>query len=223
MNITVLIPTSSIPSCPSTEIIDETIASIKSHLPEVKVIVTCDGLQSKHECRRAQYEEYKTRIRADKVMIFETRVHQSGMILAALPLVETPLLFYLEHDWEVLHPIEWDVITDMILSGRANYVKLHSGSRIHPLYEHMMFKRIMYRGVPFIQTTQFSANPHLALTAWYRSLTPFFENKCEYVENLLHGETGNSPWEKHKLMIYNPIHGDMARVHHLDGRKGEAP
>ena len=155
-------------------------------------------------------------------MKFEAHVHQSGMMCAALPRVTTPLIFYVEHDWVILHPVEWEAIFEVLLSGEANYIKLHAGNRIHPLYEHMMFDRVMLHGAPFIKTVQYSANPHVASTTWYRGLIPLFEGKCDFIENILHGVIGDSPWEKHRLMIYNPIHGDMTRVHHLDGRKGEA-
>ena len=59
--LTVLIPTSPIPSCPSTEIIDATYRSIRERLPSAPILIACDGY---HEgaCSEDAYDEYLSRL-----------------------------------------------------------------------------------------------------------------------------------------------------------------
>ncbi len=217
-NITVVVPTSYIPSHPSTKILDETLSSIRTHLPTARIIVTCDGLQAKDALHRAEYGDYMDAISGVNIIRrYAQHVHQSGMLFDILALVETPLMLYLEHDWVLGFPIEWGLLEEAILAGPANYVKFYQGFRIHPLHEHMMVGRLLFKDVPLIQTLQYSANPHLASTAWYRSLKSFFRGQTDYIENLLHGPIATAPWEDYKLTIYNPIQGDMKRSYHLDG------
>lgn len=223
--VTVIIPTSPIPSHPSTRIIDETIASVRKHLPDAPIIITCDGVSDDQQFQRPAYEEYLARLRNEKeisVVPFLKRIHQSGMMEFALAEVKTPLLLYLEHDWTLGHPIEWDALSDIITIREANYIKFHAGDRIHPLHEHMMGKRIIIRGVPIIGTVQYSANPHLATTEWYRKLIPLFSGKVDFIENLLHGPIANAQWSSYRCAIYNPIEGGMKRAFHLDGKGSPA-
>ena len=102
-------------------------------------------------------------------------------------------------------------------------MKFHAGNRIHPLHEHMMFDRLISHGIPLIKTVQYSANPHVASAAWYRNLEFRFREKTDYIENILHGPIAVAPWDDYKLMIYNPITGDMKRAFHLDGRQDDKP
>lgn len=219
-DITVLIPTSSIPSHPSTHIIDTTICTLRRELPDAPIIITCDG-QEDQAGRREQYDKYVIDLKArhPNVLTFDQHVHQTGMLWLGLAFVFTPLVMYLEHDWELLPGIEWTVIQNRIKDGVYNYVKLHAGARIHPLHEHLMEER----ETPFIRTRQWSQNPHIASAEFYRQrVMPMCEGKKDYIENVMHGVVGNSAWEEYRCAIYNPIEGDMARVRHLDGREGQA-
>ena len=56
--ITVVIPTSPIPSHPSTAIIDETIASVRKQLPDSRIIVTADGVRAEQVGMANNYFEY---------------------------------------------------------------------------------------------------------------------------------------------------------------------
>lgn len=217
-NITVVIPTSLIPSHPSTRIIERTLASVRSHLPDAPIIVTCDGLAHGTPYNRARYDEYMSRLVGVAVKRYGMPIHQSGMLVDVLPSIKTQLLLYLEHDWELGHPIEWAQLESIILSGEAHYVKFYQSNRIHPLHEHMMLERVIWRGAPLIKTLQYSANPHLASTTWYRTLVEsYFRGRIDYIENLLHGPIAIAPWADYKLLIYNPVQGDMKRSFHLDG------
>jgi hypothetical protein len=57
-DITIVIATSVLPSHPSTSIIDETIASVRSHFPENEIILQMDGLRKERMSRKLDYDEY---------------------------------------------------------------------------------------------------------------------------------------------------------------------
>lgn len=61
-DITVVVVSSVLPSHPSTAVIDETIASIRHHLPDSEIILQLDGLRDEQLDRKADYDEYKTRV-----------------------------------------------------------------------------------------------------------------------------------------------------------------
>lgn len=228
-DITIIVPTSPIPSNPSTAIIDRTLSSIHQFLPDAPTIVMCDGL------RGERYMEFKEALRGNTTAQFEfdTHLHQSAMLTQVLPSVQTPLIYFLEHDWETLPGVPWKELSQLILGGQYKYIKLHAAPRIHPAHEHLMGDRVIWYGdkqypmlqdgnpqtpVPVIETVQYSANPHLALTEWYRELArKYLEGKTDFIENILHG-----PLSKYgpraDMAIYNPPDGDMFRVRHLDGK-----
>ena len=61
-DITIVVVTSVLPSHPSTDIIDETIKSIRFHFPDNEIIMQIDGLRREQNHRKADYDEYKNRI-----------------------------------------------------------------------------------------------------------------------------------------------------------------
>ena len=58
-NLTAIIPTSPIKSHPDTSIIEETIKSIRHHLPDSEIIVTFDGVREEQEDLLEEYTEFK--------------------------------------------------------------------------------------------------------------------------------------------------------------------
>ncbi len=215
--ITILISTSPRPSHPSTRILDQTILSIRAQLPNAPIIIMADGGGEE------KYQDFlyaiKDRYSDCTVIAYKENVQQSGMLETALKLVKTPLVFYLEDDWEIHPGIEWDKLGDIIRSGYCNYIRLYACHRVVPCHEHMMFDRVTAYGVPLIKTSQFSQNPHLASTQFYLDqVLP----KCgprDMIENLMHGPCASAEWEEYKLCIYNPEwNGSMSVITHLDGK-----
>jgi len=232
-DITVLISTSPIPSNPSTAIIGATIGSISTELPDADIIIMADGTEQPNDA----YQRHLTAIKRRWPGIlrqFENHQHQSGMLKPTLAEVETPLIYYLEHDWVTLPNVPWRELSNLIFSGEFNSIKLHAQPRISPYYEHLMMERLIYQdgaasdryqdnragvAIPIIRSRQWSQNPHLASTQFYREkILPLCRGKCDFIENIIHGIIANSPWEEFKTGIYNPVDGDMFRVSHLDGR-----
>jgi hypothetical protein len=223
--ITILVSTSPRPAHPDPRILEATLNSLKFGLPDAPVIIMADGVpEDISPTRLENYGGFKEAIRRRyTVLEFDKRVHQSGMIGAALEMVKTPLIFYVEDDWLISPNVEWHKLSALILSGQTNLIKLHAGHRLHPLHWHMHVDHVIWGGVPLFRTLQWSQNPHLASTDFYRLInTKHLAGKCDYIENIMHGPTYSGGWDAFKLCIYDPENeGTMQMVTHLDGREGE--
>lgn len=236
-DITVVIPTSPIPSHPSDSIIRRAVAFVREQLPLSRIIITCDGTQGEEPA----YKQYRDALmyHSGNVNVIgnSLHIHQSGLlthVLGGPTPITTPLLLYLEHDWELLPNVPWPELSQLILSGEFNYIKLHATPRISPYHEHLMLERVIYQdgvpsdryrdnvpgtAIPIIKTKQWSQNPHLASAKFYREkILPLCEGKCDFIENIVHGIVANSPWEEFRCGIFNPAGGDMMKVRHLDGK-----
>lgn len=235
-DITVVIPVSPIQSHPSTEILDETLDSVRHHLPDAEVMLTFDGVRPEQEHRRPDYEEFISRAlwRADHhyghitPFIYCGHQHQTGMLRDILDLIDTPLLMYVEHDTPLVtdEPINFAAVANFIRHGRSNLVRFHHESVIPAEHEHM----IHGDEGSFIRTSQWSQRPHVASVAFYRRIlntcfTPdarsFLEDKMHSVVDQAYRIDGMPGWEQYRLHIYNPGGGNLKRSYHTDGRAGE--
>jgi hypothetical protein len=227
--ITILVSTSHVPEHPFTSTIDRTIASVRATLPDSLIVIQCDGLASQHQDprRMANYDGYKSALRGrydnSVVLEYPDNVNQSGMLGRALDYVKTPLIFYLEHDWLISPNVQWNRLSKIILNGHYNLIRLYWGCRLHPLHEGMMREREIIEEVPFVRTLQYSQNPHLASTDFYRAIyASHLHDRTGAIEELMHGPCACGPWDRWKLAIYNPLdEGSMMMAQHIDGRKGE--
>lgn len=229
---TVVMSASPIPSHPSTEIIDQTIRSIRTHM-KAPIYVTLDGVRAEQEHMREDYEKFirnflwKCNFEYDNVIpiIFDDHQHQSGMLKAVMPLIKTPYMLYVEHDTPLdERPIEWKFLKEKIKVKEANVIRFHFEDKIPEPHEHLMI------GTPddgLLRTVQWSQRPHLASTAFYRNILNFFspDAKC-FIEDLIYGKLENAwlaggidAWKKWKVWIYHP-EGGIRRSLNLDGRAG---
>lgn len=229
-DISVIIPTSPIPSHPSTEIIDETIKSIRYHL-DSPIFVLIDGVRKEQENMKGSYEEYiqkllwKCNFEYENVIpvFFPQHKHQSGMMKGILPQIETPLLLFVEHDTPLVtdEPIEWDFLKKSILSGKAHAIRLHYEAVIPEEHKHLMIGEVEDK---LLKTAQWSQRPHLARTDFYKEIMKFFseESNC-FIEDLLHGKLQDAwkdgKWDNWKVFIYCPDEKNIKRSLNLDGRK----
>ena len=235
--ITVVVPVSPIPSHPGTEILDETIASVRHHLPGAPIIVTFDGVRPEDEARHDAYDEHIRRAlwRLDHVhgnvraYLFDNHRHQTGMMRAILPEVTTPLLIYVEHDTPLVtdEPIDFGLVTAFLTSGSSDAIRFHHEAIIPAEHEHMMYGR--EPNMPFVRTSQWSQRPHVATTAFYRRIieTCFTPDARSFIEDRMHGIVdeavkldGLNGWQQYRLHLYDPGNGNMKRSIHLDGRAG---
>lgn len=234
-SVTIIIPASPIPSHPATDVLAECIARIRAYpeLAECEILVTFDGVRPEQEHRRAAYEEHMRRVlwrcawdpawRGVLPVRFDAHAHQSGMLLAALPMVRTPLLLYVEADTWPVGEIPWSRLARAVETGAGGLrmLRLHYDVQIHSSHEYLMLDRgpVDCAGVPVRRTRQWSQRPHLARTDYYRErvASVFGPDDRTFIEDIVYGRAEGGPWETWGLGIYAPP-GDMKRSTTCDGR-----
>lgn len=237
-DITVMIPVSPIKSHPYTTVIDETISTIRHHLPDAEIIVTFDGVRKEQEDRRTDYERFKREFlwnclnnKAYKNILtidFEEHSHQVKMAREALKYVNTDLILYCEQDTPLTpdNYIDWEKCKDFIRSGAANMIRFHFEALIPEPHKHMMIGKVENG---FLRTSQWSQRPNLINKEYFeRALNDYFSEDANcFIEDKMHGIVSEdyivnkmAGWEKHKVWIYHPK-GHIKRSYHTDGRAGE--
>lgn len=239
-NITVLMPTSVIPSHPSTDVIDQCIKDVRAKLPNSDIIIMFDGLNPHFEDRRGKYEEYIRRVlwkanfewKNVVPLIFDKPTHQVGMTRKALEYVKSPTILYVEHDCPICSDIEfgysWDELVKTILEGQANVVRFHHEAQILPSSQELLLGSVeKVNGVPMIRTAQWSQRPHLARTQFYKEMLEhyFAPDAFGMIEDHIYGivvgacKDNMMGWHSWKLWIFHPEGGNIKRSYTLDGRQ----
>lgn len=236
-DITVIMPTSPIHSHPGTDVIDETIASIRTQLPHAEIIIGMDPPRPELADRYGDtWTEYVDNVVwksnhhwYNVVPIIQPEWgHQANTTRDMLRHVHTPLVLFVEHDTPIVGDIEWARMAETVLAGDVHHMRLHYDVTIHPDHRHMMF------GIPvtdesgfrYQRTTQWSQRPHMARTNWYRHIieNEFPESSRTMIEDWMHGVVENADhWDQWRLAIYAPADDDMKRSGHIDGRGGHDP
>jgi len=235
--ITIVVPVSPIKSHPNTVILEETIGSVRTLFPTAEIFLTFDGVREEQEERRPDYENFIHRALwlADHIwgnvvpFLFDEHQHQSGMMRHIIDKIDTTLLLYVEQDTPLVvdEPTDFGAITDFILSGYSNAVRLYHEGVMPKEHHHLMHGRTDV----FIETSQWSQRPHIASTAYYRRIlnSHFTEDAKCFLEDRMYGILeeaeridGYQGWVQHRVHIYDPGHGNMKRSYHIDGRAGEA-
>ena len=241
-SITVIIPTSPIPSNPSTEIIDETISTIRSHLPDVEIIITFDGVREEQLEKTLPYLEFQREClwKANRgeygrvrTIVFNEHLHQTGMIREALQKVTTPHIRYVEHDTPLTPDcdIDWEYCNYLLSSNTLDLIRFHFESSIPKEHEYLMLKQYIKNNVylyDFLPTIQWSQRPHLARKDFYNRILhdhfsinakAFIEDQMYKVVIEAYKKEHKQGWNKFKLAIYHPMDGNIKRSYNLDGRK----
>ena len=245
-DITIIIPTSYIPSHPSIKVIEKTINDTRFHFPDSEIILQIDGLRLEQTEHKKDYDEHKNRVlwkclhEWENVLpiIFNEHSHQSTMMKKTIDLVQTPLIFYIEGDLPLRtdRDIDWNKCLDMFKYNKANTIRFYLREEIPQEHMHLMCEQEDI----FIKTVQWSQNPHLSFTKYYKDIILPNINDRNYIEDEFYGKAQvdceylpeeqhvmEKPyvfkirnWEAHKMFIYYPNNGkDMSRVLHLDGRQ----
>jgi hypothetical protein len=245
-DVTIIVPTSYIPSHPSTKIIETTIKNTRFHFPDNEIILQIDGLRSEQSDYKKDYDEYKNRVlwkclhEWENVLpiIFDEHSHQSTMMKKTINLVQTPLILYIEGDLPLRtdRDIDWNKCLDMFEYNKANTIRFYLREEMPQEHEHMMCGQ----EDSFIKTVQWSQNPHLSFTSYYKDIILPNVGETNYIEDEFYGKAQTDceylpeeepvieepyvfkirNWEAHKMFIYYPDNGqNISRVLHLDGRQ----
>lgn len=238
-SITVIVPTSPIPSHPDTAVIEATIASLREQLPTAEILVTIDGVRPEQAHRQADYDEYVRRLlwltdhhwHNVLPLLMDEWLHQANCTRRALEEVRTPLILFVEHDTPILGEIDWPSLCGFVQSGEANVVRLHHETTI--LRDHtsiMLDKQTRWVGpdqrLPLRRTRAWWQRPHVASARFYREriMAMFTESSRSMIEDAVYGpmssdctDHGEAGWWDWRVWIYTPP-GDIKRSTHLDGR-----
>jgi hypothetical protein len=237
-NITVLIPTSPIPSHPSTAILDETIANIRKYT-DAEIIIMQDGVHESLQHRLLDYQKYCSIVNKRmhdgsygncRVIPFPEHNHQSMMTRYVLcNLVKTPLVMFCEHDTSPIGDIPFDDICQLI-GVTLNCVRFNIFHEIPDEHRYLMLgKTEVVLNDPirrhfFERTIQWSQRPHIAKTEWYiKILETYFkdQNQRSMIEDVMHSVVQTAyeaqGQDTFGLAIYTP-EGNQLRSYHSDGR-----
>ena len=232
-DITIVIPTSVLPTHPETDIIDEVISSIRKYFPDNEIILQVDGLREEQAHRKPQYDEYKNRILWKCLheytnvlpIIFDEHMHQSNMMQESLHLITTPLMMYVEGDIALRDDVQinWQEILDMLDSKKAYTVRFYTFNvTIEPTHMPLM----MEQEGDFVKTFQWSQQPHISYVSYYRDTVLPNTTPNLFIEDKFYGKVfadcHETPerWDDHRLWLYNPVGASDIRLgKNLDGRK----
>lgn len=226
--ITVLMPSSPIPSHPSVGVPADSIARIRAYpeLEDCEVVLMLDGVRPEQEYRRDDYEEYKRRIARLRIpnvrtMEFQQHAHQAAMTREALKTVTTPIVYFVEHDTFAFGSIPWAEIA-AIINDDVPVVRLHIFHEILPVHHDLYHQRETIGGVPLVRTTQWSQRPHLALTDYYRRVLDdwFPADSITMIEDRMVSPVSTLGWDRFRLRVYAPD-GDMTRSGTSNGREND--
>lgn len=235
--ITVLVPTSPVPSHPDPRLTMETLHSIRERLPHSEILVMADGVRDEQEHLRDQYEGYLEQlawyIRSDLSNVtlfrFENHNHQASMTRQIIEQVDTPLILFCEHDTPLVGEIPWEELCGAVMDGRCDLIRLHHEAEIHPEHRPLMLDPEPTGDPPLVRTAQWSQRPHISSVAFYRQIlhTYFGDRARTMIEDVMHGVVqhawrvdGDLGWYRFRVCVYHPD-GDIKRSTHSDAREGE--
>ncbi|MDO8531197.1 MAG: hypothetical protein Q7T26_03365 [Dehalococcoidia bacterium] len=244
IGVTVLLPTSPVPDHPSTAMIEDTIRRIRAYpeLREADILIMVDGIRAEQQHYREVYEEYTRRLidlcnwhpdfRGCLPVVFDEHLHQGMMMRRTLELVHTPLTFFCEHDMWPEGPIDFTGLARAMLTrDDVKVIRLYRDAEMYISHRELLLEDTRHdiAGVPLVRTIQWSQNPHLAKTDFYREIIPryFGEQSRTMIEDVLHGvlsNAGKAGWDRWGLWLYAPeeIGGNLRRCGFVNGR-GEDP
>ncbi len=239
VGITAVVCTSPIESNPYTGVIEEAIASIRHHHPDIEIIIQFDGVREEQKDMDYLYQEYirkvlwKCNTEWENVtpLVFIKHCHQVQMMRETMKFIRTDKILYVEHDAPLVtdEEINWGGICEMIDQGKADLVRFHHEAFIPEPHEHLMLdkKPLGMYGVKAVRTLQWSQRPHVTTKEYYDRILrehftldaiTFIEDKMHGVVIAAHTREGKQGWNQHKLWIYHPDGGNIKRSYHTDGR-----
>lgn len=235
-DITIIIPTSPIPSHPSTAILDETIFNLRQYT-DCKIVVMFDGVYEKLSHRTEDYDKYKGVVK-EKILDykygdcvyrdFEWHTHQAKMTAETLrDNVTTELVLFCEHDTSPIGDIPFKKVCDLIKNSKEiNCIRFNIFHKVLDEHQHLMIDRepIVVDGIRLVRTIQWSQRPHIAKVKWYRDiLHTYFQDKKSMIEDVMHSVVESKykdlGYDTFGLAIYTPEGETQLRSYHSDGRK----
>lgn len=249
----VLITSSPTPANPSTSTIEIVLSSVRERT-EAQVVLLLDGMPPRlanDADAVASYEQYINRVlwlaeykwAGVTPVVFSSWNHQTGMIRWWLDSGSIPnRLLVLEHDSPLCGDIPLGALGSLLDSGTAHVVRLGYAPHVYPEHLHMYIDQEPHTHAwvndggyldetPYLRTWQWSQQPHLASTAYYREMLRRAPAQPSYIEEVANGvmssgwvDHGLHSWYNHRVVLYAPKNGetpDYQRSYHIDERRGD--
>lgn len=230
--ITAVVPTSPLWCNPSTEIIDETYAQFRKHLPDAEFMVLCDGVHPEEGYMSERYDAYKQNLRSNAVerwnksydiVDFGSWLHQSGMLRRAFEedMIRTPFVFWSEHDIPLNNlPINWRGILSMLTKGSLGAIRFELTGDPPKRNEVKGFVNV--DDTPVMLSTQFVNWPQVFRTDYLREFIADYGDARTYLECSERDGIVGKLWSRWQYGIYSP-EGEIRRCYHTHGREKNAP
>ena len=229
---TCIIPTSPIPSHPSTALIDEVITNFRFHFPDGPVVIMADGVWDGVKHRVEQYSEYLTRLknRHPNTKLIVWPLHRSQAFMSRWTLegytVNTKFILFNEHDIPLrtdIH-IDWDTIFGLLHCGRTDVVRLCGfGEGIHRDHEYLGQGYEEFNGSTFYKTRQWSQWPHVSTKNFYLQMLAkhFQDGEIKMIEERMHSVCQIPAGNWIRIWEYLPEGADKRCFTHLQGRQND--
>lgn len=240
--VTVLVPTSTIPSHPDMSRVDHLVRHVRQYpaLADAEILFLVDGLRAEQAERSPDYEEYKQRLiwrcirdpawHSCLPIVFDAWQHQGCMARRAMEQVKTPLALWCEHDMWPIGEIPWAGFFAALQRPDVNSIRLYLQPTIIDAHRHLYPgypTPEIVEGVPLLRTKVWSGNVHLAKADWYRWLldTFFGWESRTYLEEVLYYARidrvaqGIDSEDRWGTWIYFPDEGNLQRSETHDGRE----
>lgn len=239
--ITAVVTTSPIPLHSSTAYIDAVYGSIRHHLPDCKILILADGVRSEQQHLANEYAEYKRRLQ-DKnwtnieVKEFSEFTHQAGMIRIAMSegWIQTPLLFWVEHDFPMNYtPIDWNGIIQTLISGEVHCIRFcydddtryfdrpNQKEQFRNLTGRDMILFTSRAGVPLLPVVWMDTLPHVARVDFYQYLLQVFKTGRIHVDCAESNQLIEQSYPQWKVALYAPRERTIKKFEGLKGRGSE--
>jgi hypothetical protein len=238
--ITVIVPTSPVPSNPDLATILRTVASVRERLPNAEILIGCDGVRDEQLNRAPAYHEFVRLLcawtnRQQNICPFDfpTHQHQSGMMRSLLAEVSTPYVLFVEHDCPLEGDIDFSRVLQVMEDNEIASMRFHHDTSIHETSAHLYLETEAPHDGPFLRTVQWSQRPHVARTDWYRDIMGgyFGWDSRTMIEDVMHGvvQHGHAGarrwvregWQKWRMAVWAPDNSNIKHSGHLDARGGD--
>lgn len=228
-----LVVTSPVLSHPSTEIIEETIDSIRFWQPDGEIIIACDNVRPEQEHLRQAYDEYLRRLvwlcnhqwTNTVPVILPEWGHQANTAREGLKFINTETFCFVEHDCPFFtdNPIDWKGCVRIIKNNELDILRFHFEADVIKEHRHLLIDQdpTQIDSVPIQRTLQYSQRPFITRSDYYlQIINEYFPlTSRTMLEDRLHGAAQDDP-DKFRIALYAP-EGNKKRTGHQNGRLTE--
>ncbi len=237
--LTVLTTTNFVKSCPSTDLIEHTINSFNEKLgiSNYRHIIFYDMSKSPTE-KHFEYLENLKKLSAKYEGSIEIMSGQAGSMkpgcLTMIPMITTPFVFFLEHDWEFKQELDIQKILSVMKKYVfMNYLRFNKRKNIIRGWDYRLEPEPRVTEISCLKSWCFSNTPYIAKTEALLKWLPLFREDTAFVteRNPVEGPLQVQLFQDSMKYNFDKAHdlwgtyiygkmNDPQVVKHMDGRLG---